>query len=146
MADTLSRLDIILAESGDWPLQEYVRLCDEGEPIPDELRDYLASALRRHIHGESLESAFGTKRRRGGQPAGNEKRDRQMGMVLRVLELVDSGKCKSRARAKDVVAGETGLEVKTIEGYITRDGALARYLLDVKQQYESLIARVISRK
>ena len=145
MAKTLSRLDILLADGGG-ALHEFVGLVKQGEPIPEELLDYAASVFQRQLSGENFDTALDQKRGRGRPPASLAERDRQTATVIRVLELVDSGACGSDAEAKDVIAGETGLDVRTIEGYMARDGVFARYLLGVKQRYESLIARAGSRK
>lgn len=147
MVKTLSRLDILLSgNDGKFAIDEYLRLRDAGEPIPDELRRFIDEALRRQHNGESLDKAFGLKRRRGGQVAGNEERDSQMGMVLRVLELVDSRECDSETVAVGIVADENGLSERSIQIYLKRDRALAREALNIKKWYESLIARARSRK
>lgn len=146
MVKTLSRLDILLSgNDGKFAIDEYLRLRDAGEPIPDELRRFIDEALRRYPDG-GLDKAFGLKRRRGGQVAGNEERDSQMGMVLRVLELVDSRECDSETVAVGIVADENGLSERSIQIYLKRDRALAREALNIKKWYESLIARARSRK
>ena len=144
MAKTFSRSDILAFLGGDHALEEFVRLREQGEPIPEELLDYLAQAFRRHLSGESLESAFGQKRGRGGQSAVEADRDRELAMVISVLELVDSG--ESEPNAKRDVAIENDLDPRTIETYMKRHRGIVRYFLNLKRSYESLIARAISRK
>ncbi len=147
MGRTLSRLDILAAEGdGQHVLEEFARLRQKGEPIPDELLDYIVVRFQRYLGGEDLDTAFDLKRKRGRPPTTGQEADAQTAMVIRVLELLESGACGSEAEAKEVVAEETELDLRTVELYLKRDRSLARYLLDIKKFRDGLISKARSRK
>ena len=140
MVKTLSRLDILLSgNDGKFAIDEYLRLRDAGEPIPDELRRFIDEAFRRHQNGESLDKAFGLTRR--GRRPGSEKLDeaQQVEAALRYIELVDTG--ESRPNALCDIAIEYDISEDTASKYINRYVDLMRHMLEVKAQCETLIAR-----
>ena len=61
MAKVDQRLNSLLSENnGKFAIEEYLRLRDADEPIPDELHRFIDAAFRRHRAGETLDKAFGS--------------------------------------------------------------------------------------
>lgn len=146
MAKLASRLNILLAENdGRFAIDEFLRLWDADEPIPQEILDFIAEAFRRNQDGEKLDKAFGLIGGKGRKPTTGHEADRQTALVVRILELVDSGACCTEAEAKEVVAQESEAEggpgLRAIEGYLKRDREWARYVINVKQSFQAKINR-----
>ena len=87
-------------------LDEVCRACARNEPMPEDLRDWLAASLARFLeHGcENLNEAFGIRQGHGGIPWWRERAIRTRDEALRDLSAARLGHLSLSVRAQEVHA------------------------------------------
>jgi len=87
-------------------LDQVCRACARKEPMPEDLRDWMAESLARFLeHGcENLNEAFGIRQGHGGIPWWRERAIRARDEALRDLAMVHFGHVSLSARAQEIEA------------------------------------------
>lgn len=90
-------------------LDEVCRVCASNEPMPEDLRDWLATSLSRFLeHGcENLNEAFGIQQGHGGIPWWRERAIRTRDEALRGISKTYLGELSVSARAEEIHAMAT---------------------------------------
>lgn len=90
-------------------LDEVCRACARNEPMPEDLRDWLATSLSRFLeHGcENLNEAFGIRQEHGGIPWWRERAIRARDEALRDLSKTHFGHLSLSTRAEEIHAMAT---------------------------------------
>jgi hypothetical protein len=85
-------------------LREVSRLCQQGQPLDDELAAWFGNCLRRFLErgAESFEEAFGVPTCRGGVPWWKEERMRRRDAALRDLARALPGGLSAAARIREM--------------------------------------------